>query len=541
MGLAGASAGLIFGWVSRTMRDHDASAKGARAEAAAVCAAGPSKPEQTPGRPEQHFLEALLAGAGKEKRPDYWLRLLGAAEGAPAGTLRRLTEVLAEEPDALILVGTRWAELDPGSLFSALSEQAVRSFGKVRNASGDSAFLEMQKILADVWFQHDPDALIQALGQTDQRGSLWNARQEVLHLLAAADPAQTMKLAIGWSLVLATADTGPLIVWVRQNPEAAMKLILGRNFGDGNYLDKEDLIMSESVKAIAALDPAQALDLASDPRNATKWSFGARIVKEWAAQDLEAAAAYLASGKVGRLQLSAWTAGLMEVWGGRDANAAMAWAKEHLIGSTRDAVPKALVKTLGTQDPAQAVDFILSMDPGSSKESAMRQMTRISIDGKSKDEKLAAFRWVMELPDAALRNAAMDGTSWDILQAAPNEVMAWLKTPQGAEAPISLLASAGRYLARSDGPAAMVPPPWNGLRHSIRTPPRRFRSAFFKIGILSIPPPRRIGCGVCPLGMSGTTGSTRPHWLRRTNRARNKSKPGWSPFPPAISPPRWTA
>ncbi|MDB6136697.1 MAG: hypothetical protein JWM59_4940 [Verrucomicrobiales bacterium] len=51
------------------------------------------------------------------------------------------------------------------------------------------------------------------------------------------------------------------------------------------------------------------------------------------------------------------------------------------------------------------------------------------------------------------------------LAAAPGEALAWLGTPEGAQTPVSLLVTAGRYLVRRDGPAGMK---WTaGLRPEV--------------------------------------------------------------------------
>lgn len=457
MALAGALAGLGLGRLGRSMNDHG-TAVGAPAphqENQSVRGRRTGSGEAEGPAPETAAREArdITVRAGRRTGVERWLELLASAECASVPVLAELTELLRGEPAALEMVGARWAELDPRDLLSALRRKSLEPSRMPGVHGPDSGQKALQRILAAAWFRKNPAELLAALNGAEAAVRLIPAKEEYVRCLAATDGEQALKQAMNWRISPGAEAAAPILSWVRGNAQKAAQLMLER---DADY-GLEKLVCAEVIKIMGRTDPAGAMDLAMAAHSKNNWRriFAAGMVGEWARHDLKAAADYLAGVRVGRELLPELVGPLMEVWGGQDAAAAMEWSARHLIGGARNLVPAALVKSLAARDPVEAARFVDQLDPGTGQYDAMRQLTYLSVRGRDKAALLEAFDWMMAMPDPALRSVAMDSGASEIMAAAPEEVLAWLGRPEGGQAPASLLVTAGRYLVRQDGPAAM--------------------------------------------------------------------------------------
>ncbi|MES2707656.1 MAG: hypothetical protein V4726_13765 [Verrucomicrobiota bacterium] len=454
---AAAVAGTGLGWLGRAARDggpHETSAPPAATAVEKTAAAKPAAGKRLL-TPAEQKAEALALRLSADKGVKYWLRLLGAAETAPSALLARLADSLEKEPAALRLLGTRWAQEDAGGMFAALKARAAKDPPWFASRRPGPGFAELQKILVGEWFRQNPEALMAALGGTIKVFRLKPAMDQFLTLLAAANPEQALRLSLTWKTPLPVKDTAALISWARANARQAAEMLLAT---DGLYLTRDDarsLVMSEAAKVLAETDPANTLARFTDLRNSSQQRLVVSIAKEWARRDLAAAAAWFSDGHVNPVNTVEQITPLLEVWGTADPAAAMAWADSHLTGSPRDHAAGTIVEAIAARNTAKAVEFVSQLPPGHAQSEAMRKLTNFSVKKKEKPELLAAFQWMMAMPDPVMRTIAMDSGAPEITKAAPEEVMAYLNSPAGASAPLSLLTNAASVMSQSDGPAAM--------------------------------------------------------------------------------------
>lgn len=415
--------------------------------------------------PDERKAEALALKLASDKGVKYWLRLLAAAETAPSPLLAKLTSSLENEPAALSLLGTRWAQLDPGGMFSALKTRAAETRFWSSGARLDPGFAKLQQILVGEWFRQNPEALITALADTKALFRLKPAKDQLLTLLAATDPEKCLHLSLAWQTPIPVQDTTVLISWARNNALKAAEILMATN---GQYLTTKDArrdMLDEAAKVLAETAPEKTLARFTDLGDSAQQGLVVRIVKAWAARDLTAAVAWFSAGHVSRVNTTEQVTPFLEVWGAVDPAAAMDWAEMHLTGSPKDAVASTIIQSIAAQDTARAVEFVSQLPSGNAKYEAMRKLTNISVKHKTKPELEAAFQWMMAMPDPAMRRIAMDSGAPEITKAAPEVVRAYLESPAGAEAPVSLLVNAAHVQSLKDGPAAIE---WaSGLRPDV--------------------------------------------------------------------------
>lgn len=451
-----AVAGTGLGWLGRSMRGNAfPAASGKTAENVAKIPAASSAEAAEISRAAGRRAEALHAILTGKKGVGYWLRLLAAAENAKAPELARLIDLLGDEPAALSVLGIRWAQLDAPGMFAALKRwsqgdgKSSTAF-KSAHVSGD-----LQKILTGEWLRQNPDALIDALHSTNGMNGMRPARQELLNLLASTRPELALQLTIEWRMRLKAEDSTALGSWVRTHAARAMEMLLATKVYYPNFGDAGEVILEEASKVLAAGDPAAILAGLPDYGEGAHKFFARQIVKEWAKRDLAAAVDWFAKENANRVLSTEMTQPLLEVWGAADPVEALAWANRHLKGTAKQNAAGSLVETIARQDPAKAVGFIHDLEPGASRNDAMRKLTSLSIRGKGKPELLAAFQWMMAMPDPVLRRVAMDSGAREITKAAPEAVMAYLNSPAGTDAPDLLLINAASFMSLKDGAAAV--------------------------------------------------------------------------------------
>ncbi|MES2707658.1 MAG: hypothetical protein V4726_13775 [Verrucomicrobiota bacterium] len=287
----------------------------------------------------------------------------------------------------------------------------------------------------------------------------------LLILLGPKDPQQALKLMVNWDLPLQTVSSKILAPWLRAHPREAMRLLLARKSSTLHAGDAGSGTLREIARSMAELDPAGTLSMPPAANRYLERSIFDEVMKAWASRDLPAAAAWLAGEGVDQKKRNGWSRSLLQVWSKTDPLEAIAWADSHVTGHTRMQANSILIPALAAHDAAGALDFVHRMTPGFSRDEAVWQVTGALLSDKGKDEALANFQRITALPDAALRTDALQSAARHMMRVAPEEFLAWLGSPEGADAPFRALTSTAEALAEKDGETAMK---WaTGLRGDI--------------------------------------------------------------------------
>lgn len=396
--------------------------------------------------------EFLIAALSQDKGTDYWIHLLSAADRSPAGVLSHLIQFLGNEPAAQMLIGERWAQLDPQGMLAAL--------GKINPSDSAASALsfqggELQRILAREWFRRDPEALIRALDGMDGRQPLEAAKGELIQLLAPENPGQSLKLLVNWGLELSTVDSRLLIPWVRTNPREAMTLLSAMPGSRIHAGDFDSSLLRETGQALAETDPAGALSLPKVPSSGLQQMISEHVMKAWARRDPAAAAAWLAEAEVDSRQRGYLGHSLLRVWAETDAPAAIAWVDAHLPDSAKAEANRGILDAVTPRDPAAALEYVSRMPPGFGREDAAYPVGNALFEGKTKEETLAAFHRVSEFPDPSVRKLLLEPAARKMLEQNPQEFLVWLAGPEGAQAPYSIFRITAGNLAEKDAASAM--------------------------------------------------------------------------------------
>jgi ribosomal protein L18 len=217
--------------------------------------------------------------------------------------------------------------------------------------------------------------------------------------------------------------------------------------------------LEEIARAVAIVDIATAVTLAESvltPESDRRF-FQAGLMVRWAETDPQAAldfAMAYAPGKANPDERLAAVTGLLRVWAGKDAGAALAWVeklpggferqncyavvlawlaesdpqralaqlKDMPVGRERGAVLERIAALLGGKDPAGAAEFGKALPAGSSRDQFLQQ---VAVAWIAKDPK-AAVNFILELPASGLRD--------DLMRSA---VSVWARTDGPAAASFS--------------------------------------------------------------------------------------------------------
>ncbi|MES2707661.1 MAG: hypothetical protein V4726_13790 [Verrucomicrobiota bacterium] len=459
--LAAALTGIGLGRLGRHRLDHSAAAAAAATAATARATADPAGPSRAtpeaalPGGPGHApgLLETLSARTAaqlsRNRGADYWLYLLAATENAPPDLLARLLDSLGGEPSATTLLGRRWAQLDPAGMLAFLKSRPFSKDNRLTDSATGRQDRNLQQVLAQEWLRKDSGALFAALSRTEKPSLLKAAKLETLRLLVSTDAGRAADLMLGWGLPLDSADGPALIAWVQSHPrQAAERLLRRREFQEGGSNDSRCLLLNETVKALAATDPAGALKMEPGPRSSLFYHFSTAVLSEWSRRDPAAAAAFLSDGGLSPQRKNDLSLSLLQVWGTKDPAAALAWADDELTGPAKSRAVKTLLSSLAAVDTPQALDYLDRLPPGRARDEIFEGVVETALRKKDKTEALGMLQWMTSLPDPVQRGTALKAGAESLLESVPDEFLAWLKTPEGAQTPFAALRQAARNLSK---------------------------------------------------------------------------------------------
>ncbi len=443
--VTGAAAGAGFGWLLRGAPPSRAENVVATTTGSVHSTAshGPGKAAAAARSKAEDELRTTLASRNGAMR---WLTLLGAAEKATAAEMPGILRAAEGLPGAVKMLATRWAELDPQHMLATL--RAADGRGGVL---GDGRALN---VLFEVWTSKSPEAAIAALQDLTAFPRAENMRMTVSNFIMKADPARALQLITQWGFLHYLPDMGPLKKWAEQNPQAAATALVSAKLGK-----MSEYYMKAVGKAWAASDPAAALRFAGETGGMAGAQLAQAVIAQWGAIDLPAALAHV-GGMSDPFLRNRLGLPLMESWAKTDPRAALAWSAENLTGEARNAATGEIVKAMAAQDRHAAAAFLATLESGPARSMALRKFSDewlgdAWMNNGDKAEATAALTWLTALADPAEREAAMVQTVWRLMHRAPDETIAFLSTPQGAQAPAMYFAQAARHLAGKNPESAV--------------------------------------------------------------------------------------
>jgi hypothetical protein len=449
--LTGAAAGTGLGWLLRGAPARAAeSVNSSAASQEESEASARTRNAGTANDAKDSSSDDLAAELARQKGAMRWLYLLGAAEKATAADMPAMLRAAKDLPGATRMLAVRWAELDPQHMFRTLCADYARH--KTGGALAED--YNLRGILFETWAKTDPEAAIAALQDRTALPGVEGERFSMANTIMKTDPLRGMKLLNDWNITSFLPDLRNVSAWVANNPRAAAEAAMQNNLGAAT-----SGMMEQIGKAWAAQDPAAALTFAAERRGLNGIQLARSVMAEWAQRDLAAALAHV-NARSESLTKAKLGLPLVEAWAKSDPQAALVWANENLKGEARAAAAASVVKTMAAQDLNAAAELITGLDPGGAKNRAVNQLVEswLGDDWLNKKDGAKAtevLQWMSALPEPDARRYAMEQASWRLFHGAPDETIAFLNSPQGAQAPQQMFDRAAQHLAQKNPESAM--------------------------------------------------------------------------------------
>ncbi|MCE9612833.1 MAG: hypothetical protein K8T26_01065 [Lentisphaerae bacterium] len=167
---------------------------------------------------------------------------------------------------------------------------------------------------------------------------------------------------------------------------------------------QREILILELLDAVAATDIAGVLqDLRElGVTSAVSLDVQARLVRRWALQDVEDAAAWV-SGMPGGAARQAGMDQVAIAWVGQDAGAALAWARQLPAGQEREQAVRQVAYEVSRTQPAEALQLALALPADRARDELLRHA---ALQWAAQDP-AAAAAWATALDDSTLREAVM--------------------------------------------------------------------------------------------------------------------------------------
>ena len=133
-------------------------------------------------------------------------------------------------------------------------------------------------------------------------------------------------------------------------------------------------------------------------------------MKQWAEEDANAAAAYVAALPDAALRANL-AHPLVESWAKAAPQQALDWAQNTLRGEARATALGSIVGSIARQDVTRAAELVAGLDPGGSKNKAIGSLVEPWF---RKDGAAPVAEWLLKLPEADAREAGFEklGFQW---------------------------------------------------------------------------------------------------------------------------------
>ncbi len=431
--IAGAVLALGFGAFAAKMREPFSTN---------TAPAKPAMPAPKPGRAASESLAHALKTETGAKR---WLLLLAATEKADASDMPGLIRAVGDDSAAVRMLAARWADLDPSHMFNTLYAE----FMLPENAPGALPNRwELTSVLFEQWVKNDAAAAMKALNDVPEFSGRESLRMTTANEIFKNDAEAGLRAMKDWNIRNYLPDMKSVAAWAARDPRHAAETVLKN--ADG-YAAQEAL--KQVAKAWAQSDPEGGLQFAAGLDAGKRALFGGELVRNWAARNAKAAAAFAAAQPDGPFR-NALGQGLVAEWGRTDAPAALAWSQQNLHGAALTESISGLVKSAAEKDLAAAADLVAGMEPGAAQNRASASIFETWFN-KGKGERDAAFEWLAALPDADARRAAIERVQWNWAWNDPAGVRDFVSGPHGDLASRSLIQQVARGETAKNPEAAM--------------------------------------------------------------------------------------
>jgi hypothetical protein len=266
----------------------------------------------------------------------------------------------------------------------------------------------------------------------------------VLSPIVENDPELGLRMFAEWSIESFGPRTTGIEKWARADPLHAARFTLEHRSG---YVT--EVAMKAIGKVWAELDPGAALEFAASNPGIEAHHLGTEAMRHWAKENLEAAAAWLASAETkARRGLSA---PFVEVLAASDPAAALEWCQESLDAPAIPEAIGAVVRSVASEDLPEAADMVGSLEPSPAKASAAVEVAKKWFPRWDAIEPVPgeAVQWIATLDrDASAR--VLGELSWQWATNDREGFAEFLASEGAANAPESAYTVLGSALARQD-------------------------------------------------------------------------------------------
>ena len=205
-----------------------------------------------------------------------WLHWVASLENATLEDMPRLAKFPAGDRAAESMLVARWMELDPMNLF----EYAT-------GPEGSALPSRILSSLFDEWFRSDLPAAVQALRESEAP-PIRSLRRNYSSRIIEKDPKLGIELFHEWGITNHTPRKKSVKKWAERDPEGAAEFVIAHESGS---------VTRAAIEGIGDVwgksDPEAGLAYVDGMRSKRAWELGSQILKSWAADDLEGAAAWL--------------------------------------------------------------------------------------------------------------------------------------------------------------------------------------------------------------------------------------------------------
>lgn len=439
--------GALIGWLIRANRSEGASPK-ASSEVSSPAAGNTRDSKSSAAAATSELAARFAVSKGAER----WLLLLTQAEKATASDMPGLLRLAAGNETMARMLGTRWAELDPRHMFDLLISDLAKS-----ERINDS--VDLFSLLITEWMARDAGGAIAALTSASNLAGvnplfIEQRRSEAVSIVMKSDPARAIALMKEWNVRRHIPDLQPLERWLAQSPERAA-ILSNQIHAEGT----SDHVMRIIGNAWAKTDPAAALAYAGKLSLSARVAFTGSAMKDWAKQDLNAAAAFVAA-QSDHAYRSHLAGSLIEAWAATDAGAAFAWSQENLKGAARVQSIGNVVKAVAERSPDEAAAMVNGLESGEIKSSAVGALLEFHLKNydpirPNPAARDAALAWLTTLDDKEAARRALAKNAWKLFTNAPEAARAFLSGPHADIAPPEIYGLAASDLTKQNPESAL--------------------------------------------------------------------------------------
>jgi hypothetical protein len=365
-----------------------------------------------------------------------WLYWFEALEKAVPADFPRLASLAKEHPAATRLLAARWIELDPRHLFHTIS--AAMPDGR------DSLAPELPRLLFEEWTTRDPQAVIAALSDPEQKHMRMQWGPFVADRIMRTEVELGLRLLSEWNIASFLPRMDGVARWAAADPAHAARFAFENQVG---YASQS--IMETIGKEWARTDPVRVLEFSSSKAGGFGSVLGAAAVREWAGRDIAAAADWLArSDARTRNRLSA---SLVEIWATQDPAGALAWCNDNLTGSALGTAVGGAIKGIAAKDVAGAARLVAGMPPSAARVEAALAVSRTwlpdFVSGRKVDPE--TINWLAGLDSDSIRRVLSE-THWNWATSDPASMAEFVASMPEAQVFEGIYAALSQELARKD-------------------------------------------------------------------------------------------